>query len=296
MDKPVNTFDWNHARAFQATAEAGSLSAAARALQSTQPTLGRQVAALEKELGVALFERLGNKLELTPTGLDLLEHIRAMGAAAARVSLTAAGQSESLNGNVCISASEVFAAHILPPIVVQIRQAHPGIDIEVVSSNSASDLKRREADIAIRNFRSTQPDLISKKIRDVSAQLYGTPAYLDSIGAPSEAAGFNEASFLSFDRAGKMIEALNALGFELTNANVHVISASHLVLWEMCKRGLGLCVMMDEVGGAEPAVRPALADLVKFPFPIWLTCHRELKTSRRIRVVFDLLATALAES
>ena len=88
-------FDWNRARAFLATAEEGSLSAAARALGLTQPTLGRQVAALEEELGIVLFERVGRSLALTQSGIELLDHVRAMGEAANRISLTASGRSQT---------------------------------------------------------------------------------------------------------------------------------------------------------------------------------------------------------
>ena len=90
MDWSAINFDWNRARAFLVTAEEGSFSAAARALSSTQPTVGRQVAALEQELAVTLFERIGTRLELTVSGLELqLEHVRAMGAAANQTSLAA---------------------------------------------------------------------------------------------------------------------------------------------------------------------------------------------------------------
>ena len=130
MDWRSVKFDWNRARAFLVTAEEGSLSAAARAVGMTQPTLGRQVAALEDELGVALFERVGKGIELTPSGLELLEYVRAMGEAANNVSLAASGKSDSLEGNICISATEAVAAFVLPPIIHKLRQSAPGIDIE----------------------------------------------------------------------------------------------------------------------------------------------------------------------
>ena len=101
-------FDWNQVRAFLVTAEEGSFSAAARALGLTQPTLGRQVAALEDYLGVTLFERLGRSLSLTQSGLELLDHVRAMGDAASRISLTASGQSQRIEGQVCITATDVL--------------------------------------------------------------------------------------------------------------------------------------------------------------------------------------------
>ena len=151
MDWRAINFDWNRARAFLVTAEVGSFSAAARALSSTQPTVGRQVAALEQELGVTLFERIGTRLELTVSGLDLLEHVRAMGAAANQTSL-------AVEGTVCITASEAISAFLLPPILQRLRPEHPGISLEWVVSNEVRDLQRREADIAIRNTAPTRSD------------------------------------------------------------------------------------------------------------------------------------------
>ncbi len=156
-------FDWNKARAFLITAKEGSLSAASRALGMAQPTLGRQVDGLEQELGIVLFERVGRGLKLTPSGLELLTHVRDIGEAAGRVSMTALGQSQALEGTISISASETYAAVLLPPIVAKLRVLEPGIQVEIVVANHASDLRRREADIAIRNFRPTEPDLIAKR-------------------------------------------------------------------------------------------------------------------------------------
>ena len=293
MDWRSVRFDWNRARAFLLTAEEGSFSAAGRALGIAQPTIGRQVAALEEELGVTLFERVGSALVLTAAGLDLVEHVRAMGNAANRVSLTAAGQSLSIEGTVCITASELIAAHILPPVLGQLRRAHPGIELEILASNTARDLRRREADIAIRNFTPTQPDLVAKKIADRHARLYASPAYLERIGNPTTPAGRADAEFFGFDRSDLMIRGLRALGLELTARNFPIVSDNHLVQWELAKHGVGICIVMDQVGDAEPRVRRVLPDFPPLPVPVWLATHRELHTSRRIRVVFDLLADAL---
>jgi DNA-binding transcriptional LysR family regulator len=296
MDWRGIRFDWNHARAFFVTAEEGSFSAAARSLGIAQPTIGRQVAALEEELGVPLFERIGNALELTSAGLDLMEHVRAMSEAATRVSLAATGQAQSIDGSVCITASELIAAYVLPPAILRLRRVHPGIEIEILASNSATDLRRREADIAVRNFTSTQPDLVAKKIADRSARLYATPEYLARIGDPTTPAGLSEAEFFGFDRTEIMIKGLLALGIALTPKNFPVITSNHLVQWELAKEGVGICIVMDEVGDAEPRVRRVLPDLPPLPVPIWLTTHREIRTSRRIRAVFDLLAEELSRS
>ena len=283
-------FDWNQARAFWVTAEEGSYSAAARALGTAQPTVGRQVAALEEALGVALFERVGRGIALTAAGLDLLEHVRAMGDAAARVSLTAAGQAMALEGVVCITASEVIAAHLLPPIIARVRAAHPGIEIEIVASNAAQDLRQREADIAVRNFRSRDPELIARKVHDSGARLYAAPAYLERLGGVRAPEDLARAEIFGFDRTTMMVDGLKALGVPVTAASFPIVTSNHLVQWELAKQGLGICVMMEEVGEREPRVRRVLDALPPLPVPVWLVTHKEVETSRRIRVVFDLLA------
>lgn len=286
-------FDWNRARAFLVTAEEGSLSAAARALGMTQPTLGRQVSALEEELGVVLFERAGLGLILTPNGLELVEHVRAMGEAASRVSLAASGQSDNIEGNICISASEVYSVFLLPPIILKLRKLEPKIKVEIIATNQTSDLRRREADIAIRNFRPTQPELIAKKIRDDSAILYATSAYLDSIGKPTTPDKLSRADFISFDSTGMLMNGLNERGLNLTKENFPLVSENYLVHWELVKQGLGIGIMPENIGDAEPLVQRVLPEFEPMTFPIWLTTHRELNTSRRVRMVFDFLATEL---
>ncbi len=293
MDWRATSFDWNRARAFLVTAEEGSFSAAARALGVAQPTVGRQVAALEDELGVALIERVPRGVELTPTGLELVEHIRAMNEAAARVSRVAAGQSLSLEGKVSITASEVISAHILPPIVRAIREDYPGIELDLVASNRPSDLRQREADIAVRSFQPRDPELVARKIRDDHARLYASPDYLENLGHPTAPEDLSDAQILGFDRTNALMDGLNALGMNLTPSNFAIVTESHLVQWELCKQGAGICLMMERIGEAEPQVQRVLPDLPPLPVPMWLTSHREVRTSRRVRVVFDLLVERL---
>lgn len=296
MDWRSVRFDWNHARAFLVTAEEGSFSAAARALRASQPTIGRQITALEEELGVTLFERIGSKLALTPAGVDLAEHVRAMGDAATRVSLVATGQSLALEGSVSITASELIAAYLLPPIVARLRREHPGIDIEIVASNAVRDLRRREADIAVRNVKPTQPELVGRKIDDRIARPYAAPAYLERIGSPRSIADLGHAEFFGFENTELMIDYLARLGVQVTAKNFPIMTDNHLVQWELAKHGVGICFVMEEVGDAEPRVRRVVPDFPPLPVPVWLVAHRELFTSRRIRVVFDLLAEELAST
>lgn len=293
MDWRSVKFDWNKARAFLVTAEEGSLSAAARALGMAQPTLGRQVDGLEQELGVVLFERVGRGLTLTPSGMELLEHVRDMGDAASRVSMAALGQSQALEGTICISASETYAAVLLPPILAKLRRLEPGIEIEIVVANHASDLRRREADIAIRNFRPTEPDLIAKKIGDAGAVLYASPDYIERIGFPSEPSDLRHADFIALDHGSMLLKGLNALGLGLTEANFPIMTESYLVMWELVRQGAAIGILDSYIGDADPLVRRVLPDLEPIIFPIWLVAHRELSTSRRIRRVYDFLAQEL---
>ena len=293
MDWRSVQFDWNRARAFLATAEEGSFSAAARALGTSQPTVGRQVAGLEEELGVTVFERVGTRLELTSTGLELIDHVRVMGQGAAQLSLAATGRATSIEGLVTITASEAISAFLLPPILGRLRVEHPGIQVELVASNEPRDLHRREADIAIRNFRTPQPDLIARKVRVAMAYLYAAPSYLERIGPLSSVSDLSRAEIFAFDRTDLMIDGFRAMGVEVTRSQFPITTANHLVQWELCKQGVGVCMMMAEVGSPEPKVVCLLPE-VAIPIPLWLVCHRELNTNRRIRLVFDRLAQELA--
>jgi DNA-binding transcriptional LysR family regulator len=287
-------FDWNRARAFLVTAEEGSLSAAARALDMTQPTLSRQVDALEKELGLVLFERAGRGLFLTPSGLELLEHVRSMGEAASRVSLSASGQSQAIEGKIKITASEVYSAYLLPPILTKLHATYPGIEIDLVATNSHVDLRRREADIAIRNFSSTDPELIIRKLRNDNAYLYAADAYLNRIEPLLTMADLSRAEFLGFSSTDALIDGLNAHGMNLTQRNFPIICDSHFVQWELVKRGAGIGAITANIGEAEPLVRRVLPDMAPIVVPMWLATHRELNTSKRVRTVFDFLAAELS--
>lgn len=293
MDWQAVTFDWNRTRAFLVTAEEGSLSAAARALGMAQPTLGRQVTALEEELGVTLFERVGRGLELTEAGRGLLDHARAMGKAATGMALAASGQNTALDGPITISASEAYAAYILPPLVGKIRAQYPSIAVHIVASNDISDLRRREADIAIRNSDPTEPDLIAKRLPDDLGTFYATPELLKSQGPFDRHEALVQANFLGFNDNETYRTALREFGFQIAADRFQIFTANHLVHWELTRAGLGIGVMSCRIGDATPGVERAAPWLAPFPFPVWLVTHRELRTSRRVRVIYDVLAQGL---
>ena len=287
-------FDWNHVKAFLVTAEEGSLSAAAKALGSTQPTLGRQVNSLEQSLNVQLFERVGRGLVLTESGKGLLSHVKNMGFSANQISLYASGHSEKIAGNVCISASEIYATLALPSVLVKLREKYPGIQIEIVSSNEVSDIQRREADIAIRSFRPTESELIAKKLKDVVGYFYATPEYIEKLGKISKPKDLKKAGFISVGNNTKLyIQRMHELGLAISEDNFAVKTQSHLVHWELTKQGLGIGIVPSQIGDAEPSVERLMPEKLNMSFSVWLTTHQELRTSKRIKVVFDFLAKHL---
>ena len=280
MDYRSIKFDWNRARAFLVTAEEGSLAAAARALDMTQPTLGRQVAALEREIGVDLFNRRGRGLELTPNGTKLVEHVRAMGDAANQFSLSATGTSDVIEGNICITTTELLATFILPPMIQKLRQSEPGIDIEIIATNDESNLNRREADIAIRSFRPTQPELIVKKLFGATAHLYAATSYLQRLGYPRSIDELNHADFIDI----------------LSPGNFPVVTKSHIVQWELVKLGVAMSATLEQIGDREPLVeRVDVPGLNPMTAGVWIVTHKELRTNRRVRSVYDFLVAEFAD-
>ena len=118
------------------------------------------------------------------SGLDLLEHARAMGTAAEALGLAASGRSQAVGGVVSVSATDVVATHLLPPILQRLRAQAPGIAVEVISSNALSDLQRREADIAIRHVQPEQPELIARLVREARACFYASESWVQAHGHP----------------------------------------------------------------------------------------------------------------
>ncbi len=293
MNWDAVSFDWNHARAFLATVEEGSLSAAARALGLTQPTLGRQVAALEAELDVVLFERVGKSLILTETGLELLEHMKKMYEAANLASLSASGQSQAIEGRVRITASDIMSAYILPTALQKIKEIAPRLQIEIVSSNQIRDLQLREADIAIRHVRPDQAELISKLVCEAEAYFYASKVYLDEAGRPQNKDDLQSHVFIGFGDHNRMIEYLQPLGIYLKDDNFRFSSENGIVAWKMAQHDLGIIAMSKDMGPSEDSMEQVLPEMPPIKFPIWLTAHRELHNSRRIRLVFDLLSEHL---
>ena len=282
--------DWNQMRALLTTVEAGSLSAAAKRLGLTQPTLGRQVAALEESLGLAIFERVGRNLVLTEAGQRLVADLREMGAAAERVTLSAAAQSQSVEGVVRITTADIYAGHVLPPLLEKIRREAPAITVQVLAVGQISDLLRREADIAIRHVRPDQDGLIARRCKDTAAYIYGTPALIEKLGRPQTGTELARHDFVgALENNDDFIAEMQKRGVPLGPDNFRLATQSGMTAWEWVRKGMCLGAMVEAVAHQTPEVEIVVPSIEPIPVPVWLVTHRELHTSRRIRLVFDML-------
>ena len=242
---------------------------------------------------MVLFERSGRSLIPTPAALEIAEHVRAMGEAATRLSLSASGQSQSIEGTVKISASEMYAALVLPGLVTTLRSMHPGILVEIIATNNLSDLRQREADIAIRNTEPKDPEMIARRLPDEQAGLFGVAELIETYGPFESPADLDGVPFIDIGTDGQFIAGMQAMGAPVSEANFVARTENHLVHWELAKSGIGIGVNGWDVGAQTPGMHRILDDHISFDFPVWLVAPRELKTSRRVRVVYDALAEHL---
>jgi DNA-binding transcriptional LysR family regulator len=201
---------------------------------------------------------------------------------------------QAVGGVVSVSATDVVAAHLLPPVVRLLREKEPGIAIEVISSNALSDLLRREADIAIRHVKPEQPDLIARLIREAEANFYASEDWVKVHGHPRHVEEAAHLPFVGSDRSGQFLDYLCQHGLPLSEANFSCYSDHSMAQWALVRHGMGIGAMMDEIARDTPGIIRVLDDVPPVRFPIWLVTHRELRTSRRIRVAFEALAKGLA--
>ncbi|HEY8594438.1 MAG TPA: LysR family transcriptional regulator [Devosiaceae bacterium] len=287
--------DWSLWRSFAAVVENGSLSGAARALNMSQPTLGRHVEALEQALDVRLFERTLQGLRPTDGALRLYEQVTIANKALAEALILAEGSSAELDGTVRITASTVTAHYTLPPLLLQLRQEFPSIQIEIVPTDSAENLLLREADIAVRMFRPTQLELIARKIGESDIVCCAHESYVARRGIPADETDLANHELVGFDRSELIISVARARGFPLARDNFSLRTDSQTAIWELVKAGLGVGFAQRVIVEATPGMVRLLPEFSVPALEIWLTTHRELFTSRRIRAIYDRLAELLTD-
>lgn len=285
--------DWSLWRSFSAVVANGSLSAAARTLGLSQPTIGRHVEALEQTLGVRLFERTLQGLRPTDTALRLYEPVSGAQRALAEAAIMAEGTASALSGSIRITASTVTAHYLLPPLLKDLRETFPQIAIELVPSDTAENLLLREADIAVRMFRPTQLELITRRLGAMPVVACAHRSYVERRGIPQHPEELLAHDLIGFDRSDLLLSVARGMGFELSRASIIARTDSQTAMWELLKAGVGVGFAQQGLVLETAGMLPLLPDLRPPPLEIWLTTHRELFTSRRIRVIYDRLAAGL---
>lgn len=281
--------DWHLWRAFLAVLHGRSLSAAARALGLTQPTLGRQIAALESMLGTTLFVRSTDGLRPTGTALDLAIHAEAMAAAAHALVRAASGDSGALRGAVRVAASEFMGGVVLPPCLARFRAVHPAVDIELSLSDRVEDLLRRDADVAVRNVAPTQGALVARRIGDTPVRFYAHRDYVGAHGLPATIADLAGHTLIGRDAHARRLPV--ELGLRLTFG---FQCDSDLGLWAALRAGYGIGYCQDRIGRRSPDLVPVLPGLDLARIGVWLVMHEDLRATRRVRALFDHLGDELA--
>lgn len=286
----MDSLDWTLYRSFLAVAETGSLSAAARRLALSQPTLGRHVAELETALSAKLFTRTARGLSPTEAALTLIPAATAMRQAAAQLSLLAAGHQESLKGTVRLTASRVVSHYLLPAMLTRLRQTEPGIEIELVPTDSTENLLFREADIALRMYRPTQNDVVTRHLTDLPMALYGARDYLDRHGRPETLQDLMRHDLVGLDRSDLMLRMVERLGLSRRREDFPVRCDDQVVYWNLVRAGCGLGAMQTLIADADPGMERIARFLPLPALPVWLTAPEALRQNPRIRRVMDHLA------
>lgn len=289
-----NNFDWALVRSFLAALEQGSLLGAARVIQASQPTIGRHIAELESQLGVVLFERTGRGLLPTETALRLADAARAMEAGAHQLARSVSGaDSAGVAGTVRITASQPVACYLLPPLLAQMRLALPQVQVALVASNAVSNLLRREADIAVRMVQPDQATLVAKRVGKASLSACAHQDYLRRRGMPRQPTDLLAHELVGADRNEDILKGFAAMGYPVTREHFAFRTDDLIASWQAVRNGLGVGFMADYLIRTDSAIVPLLPMLKIPPLPVWLAVHREIRTSRRIRAVYDFLAQAI---
>jgi DNA-binding transcriptional LysR family regulator len=287
--------DWRALQDVVTVAETGSLSAAARRLNVSQPTVGRRIEQLEQELGAMLFNRTAQGLLLTKLGESIISHAKQMEEEALAIERAATGANQQLQGNVRVSLIEDLGINWLPQKLREFHLQFPHLAIEVNIDNRNVNLLRREADIAVRLARPEQPDLICRKVCMLHFGLYASQSYLDEYGIPEKITDLKEHYHVGFDvemGRGPQVKKLESF---FNQDHIRHRSNSHMEIVEATRAGLGCGALCCFIADTLPDLRRVLIKQIDYAREIWLVTHAEINSSARIRTVFDFLGKAFKE-
>ncbi len=282
--------NWDDLRFVLALAQAGSLARAAKALRVDHTTVGRRIDAVEADLGVRLFTRTTTGYVLTAEAETLLPEIERVEASVLALERGARARSDSVEGLVRVTSGETFGGTYLAPRLAAFGREHPGLTVELVTGGVILDLARREADIAVRFFRSPHESLVVRRAAEMAHGLYATPGYLGRKvpKKPGDLRGHRILTSAAEHGSAAVAEA--AWVERLTGgATPAFVSNLTVALLEAARAGAGIAVLPRYLGDADPSLQHVpMPDEPREP--IWITVHRDMKQARRVRVVLDFLS------
>jgi DNA-binding transcriptional LysR family regulator len=284
---------WELYKTFSEVMRCGSLSAAASRLGLSQPTTSRHIQALEEALGLTLFTRSPQGLVPTGAAVDMLPHVEDMTLAAAALLRAASGEADAPRGVVRLTASEIVGCELLPPLLARFREIYPAIGLELALSNRNQDLLRREADIAVRMARPTQQALIARKIGTVQIGLFAHRSYAEAHGLPATPEALPRHCWIGFDADDHSFRSVGAASAFITRDMFRFRCDSDLGQLAALRAGVGIGGCQLRIAEKNPDLVPVLADTMMFELEMWLVMHEDLKSTRRVRSLFDHLAEGL---
>jgi DNA-binding transcriptional LysR family regulator len=277
--------DINLIRTFWAVANTGSFSQAAKKLQSTQPTVTRQIQTLESQTGLHLFDRSNLGLVITDSGKKLVESANEMMAYANKFNLQVAGQEDVLRGEVRISANEIVGIHLLPPAITALREKYPEVQVELDISNANTNLSKRDADIAFRMQAPTNIQLVGKRLPNLPLGIYGHRDLVKKLGDITSMEALLALPLIGFDKTNVMDDALKSLGLKTSPQTFDIRCDNIIAQTALIRAGAGLGVMQHQLAKCYPEV--LLVDMAwKIPdLEFWLICHQDVQYSKTIQLV-----------
>jgi DNA-binding transcriptional LysR family regulator len=290
----AQSFDWVLLRNFLAVYRAGTVAAAARCLGQQQSTLSRHLAELEAKLGAPLFERTGRGLHATADAHIVAQFAAQMEASANQMALTLTAKSNALSGTVRISASQVFASHLLPPVINGLLRSHPDLQLELIASDEVPSLLNRATDIALRFDQPHELNVIARKLGEVPIAAMAHQSYLDVMGTPQHAVDLLDHHLIGLVTDKVMLQTLQGMGIAVTQAHFRLRTDDKGTYVRLLEAGAGICFVARLLLEQNPGLRQVLPDLPLPSLPCWLSTHSEISSTPLIRVVFDEIADAFS--
>jgi DNA-binding transcriptional LysR family regulator len=273
---------WDDLRVFLAVARHGTLSAAARVLGQSQPTMGRRLQALEASLGQALFQRTPEGFVLTDEGAAVMVHAERMEADALALARQLEGADAQLEGMLRVSSSDWFGLQVLAPVCAELTARHPRISVELLTDARLLSLARREADLAVRIVPFDEPDVIQRRLMHMPYALYAAAAAPADPG-PRPRLVTMDVGFSDMPDARWLREQFPDGHAALRSNNRHVQAVA-------CAAGVGVAVLPCLLGDAHPGLRRVEHGSPPPGRDVWLGYHRDLRRLPRLRALLDLLA------